>query len=153
MIAYDMFDQPTNTRPEGTDPTAEPQDLIETMLSALEVDVPEPSGMGAYIPDLPEIDPGFDMEQEPSDLDEAMGLSAMIGDDFPLAPPDEVEYLDEPTDLSSMLPSVRRLANTVEPVSLEELRQQLSAGTLNTAATDPFGQRLRQTLRQLVRGT
>lgn len=147
------FYRAANSRVEDTTAIPQPRDLIELLheSASRQVDV---------------IDAEFE-ELEPIEMDEPEEIvdveEVEVSDEFPipeaaLTPPSNepdapMDFSgEEAADLSSIAPAVRDLQQAMRPVDINELRQMIEAGTVGNAATDPTGERLRHTIRQLVRG-
>ena len=142
----DMFRQPTNSLPEDTRPVPAAVDIISLLQDA---DL-------AYDPAMDAVDATEDVNA-PSDEDEIVDAEFFpVEDAFPIdaydlpAPPPEQSTAAP--DMSSLLPAMRDLELAMEPVSVDELRRFIDAGALMDANKDPFGERLRYTIRRLVRG-
>lgn len=146
------FYRAANSRVEDTAPVPQPQDLITLLRESASRPVNVIEG---EFEELEPIDVG-EME-EIVDVEEAE-----IPDEFPIleaslepVSPESFETMapeTEPADLSGIAPSIRDLQRAMRPVDIEELRRMIDAGTVGNAATDPTGDRLRHTIRQLVRG-
>lgn len=147
------FYRAANSRVEDTAPVPQPQDLITLLRTSASrhVDVIE-----GEFEDLDPVD--IEATEEVVDVEEVE-----ISDEFPipeaaLTPPtDEPDAPmelpeEEAPDLSSVAPAVRDLQRAMRPVDINELRRMIEAGTVGNANTDPYGERLRHTIRQLVRG-
>lgn len=109
-----------------------------------------PSGMDT--PPIPDIESGPAMSPPaPKEGDTPMAALMDLGD-FPLdQTPMSSEDMAQP-DMSAILPQVQKLDAASNPVSIDELRKMIETGSLGNAATDPYGDRMRTTIRRLVRG-
>lgn len=147
-LSEDMFRQPTNSLPGGTRPVTPSFDIMQELIRVAD-QVPV-EGL-----DLVEEAPYAPMPED--DIVDAKYIPAESAeDDFPLDAydtiiPPEPERTMAP-DMSSLLPAARDLELALDAVSIDELRRAVDAGVLMNVNTDPFGQRLRYTIRRLVRG-
>lgn len=149
-----------NQPEEALRPADQTVDLIATMADTLGMDLP-PMLEGAVDPAMPVIDldpTAFtDLTPAPADVDlageEAVAgveedVLALLAEDFPSEGDD---YAEQMPDMSPLLPAVQQLQDAMNPMNLDELRRAVTAGSLG-GKTDPYGDRLRYTIRRLVRG-
>lgn len=150
------FYRAANSRVEDTRPVDPPQDFIQ-LLKATALRPAEPVEADIIEGEYIDLDP-VDMEGIVDVEVEEVPFTS----EFPIAeasfdsPAEEsltaMEAIGDEPDLSSVAPSVLDLQRAMRPVDIEELRRMVDAGTIGNANTDPYGQRLRTTIRQLVRG-
>lgn len=144
---------PANSRSEDTQGVMPPIDIIGALMQMpepaveavelTEVDLSAEAVIDAEYVDLSDEAPAPEVFTEP-----AMEFPIEEADLF--APAEDVPLPEE--DLSSLAAPVRRLDRAMRPVSVDELRRMIDTGWVGGASTDPFGERLRYTIRSLVRG-
>lgn len=138
---------PANSRAEDTQGVMPPIDIIGALMR--DIDTVEPAV------DTPVPTEEIVIDAEYVDLSDAEdGAFTEPAMEFPiesadLFAPDEPLPVDDMSDLAA---PVRRLDRALRPVNIDELRKMVDTGWVGGANTDPFGERLRYTIRSLVRG-
>lgn len=152
-----------NSRADTTRDAPPPVDLISALVQweaapIPDFDVPTPVDMSAEDSEgvtidmeAVNLDPDVEVSEAPTQVsDEDLAFPIEEADLFAPEESPQGEAMD--FDLSSLQDPLKNLERSLQPVSIDELRRQIDAGILGNSRTDPFGDRLRHTIRQLVRG-